>query len=267
MPRRVLRIDLAGHWWLSIIVVIGILGGIRSLPAGDLVVEIKPGERVARIGVVRRFDSEGGLVRPVDPKAKYDAPYLDAVSTDKPAHFTGLQPGVYDVVLFLNDGTRIEGYHWPSFGEFEAPDDPAFRAAPPEEVATTIRKQISQTRLYENKVTPLAIVGDDVHVRVLMQLLRDDPTSFDAEFGAPVATLRYEVWQYTNQFGAWTRDKQSKVLHRILEAKSALHKHTWLWEVELGGVRVSADTRPGRVEYRLPDDLRTLPGLRGGSPE
>ncbi len=267
MPRHAPRIDLVGHWWPAIIVVIGLFGGIRSLPAGDLVVEIKPGERVARIGVVRRFDTDGGLVRAVDPKAKFDAPYLDAVSTDKPARFTGLEPGVYDMVLFLNDGTRIEGYHWPPFGEFEAPDDPAFRDAPPEEVSETIREQISHTRFYENKVTPLAMAGNEEHVRVLMQLLRDDPTSFDAEFGAPVATLRYEIWQYTNQFGGWTRDKQGKVLHRMLEARAMQQQRTWLWDTELGGVKVTDAVDTKRVEYQLADDLRDLPGLRRKSSE
>ena len=36
---------------------------------------------------------------------------------------------------------------------------------------------------YENKVVPLYLSGDEKQVRILMQLVRDLPTSYDAEYG------------------------------------------------------------------------------------
>lgn len=247
--------------WLVIGTVLANLFSLGSVTAGDLVVSVTPADRVARLGVARRFDDDGALVRPVDPRARFDAPYLDFVTESSPARFENLPAGTWDVILFLDDGTRLEGYHWPMFNEFEDPDDPAFQHPPSDEVAEIIREQIAQNRYYENKVTPLALAGDDEHVRVLMQLLRDDKTSFDAQFGSPVATLRYEVWQFTNNFGGWTRDKGARVLHRILEARDRMHTRTWLWEEKLGGIRIADDGESVRLEYEL--DEKLLEGLVG----
>jgi hypothetical protein len=235
-----------------------------SVTAGDLVVSVTPANRVARLGVVRRFDDEGALVRPVDPKAQFDAPYLDFVSESSPARFENLPAGIYDIIMFLDHGTRLEGFHWPMFGEFEDPEEPAFQHPPSDEVGEIIREQIAQNRYYENKVTPLALAGDDEHVRVLMQLLRDEKTSFDAQFGAPVDTLRYEVWQFTNHFGGWTRDKGAKVLHRILDARDRMNTRTWLWDRALGGIRITDDGDPVRLAYELDETtLKGLVGLKG----
>ncbi len=231
------------------------------LSAGELAVTIEPAERVARVAVVRRFNLDGTPARKVDPKAKFESPHCDGSTNGHEARFRDLQPGVYDVIVFLKDGTRLEGYHWPPFGEFDDPDLPAFKTPPPEDVAELIREKIAGTRYHENKVTPLALAGSEKQVRVLMQLLRDRKTSFDAEFGAPVATLRYEIWQYTNHFGGWTRDRHSKVLHRILDAKSNVRKRTWLWDPQLGGLRVSRTNAGQKLTYRIPRNLKSLPGL------
>lgn len=230
--------------------------------AAEIAIKLEPGDRVAWFGIVRRFNDDGTLARPVDPKATFDRPYCDRRIEGFGGRIDGLKPGIYDLIVFLKDGTRLEGFHWPVFGEFDDPRDAAFSRRPPEEVESLIKDQIAQTAYYENKVTPLAFAGNDERVRVLMQLLRDKPTSFDAEYGAPVATLRYEIWQFTNHFGGWTRDKQSKVLHRILEAKAKTHRRTWLWDRALGGIRL-ADRQPaGNIRYEIPADLSKLPGLR-----
>ena len=63
----------------------------------------------------------------------------------------------------------------------------------------------------------------------------------------------------------WTRDKQSKVLHRILEARAKQQQRTWLWDAKLGGMKVTDSADAMRIEYQLPDDLQKLPGLSSSS--
>jgi hypothetical protein len=236
--------------------------GSAWLSAGELSVTIEPADRVASVGVVRRFAGDGTLVRPVDPKAQFEAPHRDAVTERVPATFSDLKPGTYDLIIFLKDGTRLEGFHVPVFDELEEAGGDSFSRPASEEVQAEIRRQIKAGRYYENKVTPLFLRGDDEHVRVLMQLLRDEPTSLDAEFGTPVATVRYELWQFTNRFGTWSRDRKSKVLHRVLESKDRLRKRRWLWASELGGIRITDEKLRQKATYRLPDRLSDLPGLQ-----
>ncbi|MBS0266866.1 MAG: hypothetical protein JSS02_33375 [Planctomycetes bacterium] len=239
-----------------------LLTGMSRLPAGELTVSIEPAERVASIGVVRRFGEDGQLLRPVDPKATFAAPYRDAKSESAPATFRDLPAGTYDVIVFLKDGTRLEGFHMPVFDELDETGPEAFSQPSSEEVQTEIRRLIKAGRYYENQVTPLFIRGNDEHARVLVQLVRDEPTSLDAEFGAPVASVRYELWQFTNRFGTWSRDRKSKILHRVLEAKAQLHKRRWLWTNTLGGIRLTADRLVQRVTFQIPERWTDLPGLQ-----
>jgi hypothetical protein len=239
-----------------------VLGDAQTSVPGELRISIEPGSRVASIGVVRRFNDDGTLARKVDPRAKFESPFCDRQSKGASARFTGLKPGNYDVIVFLKDGTRIEGFHWPIFNEFDDPDDPAFKSPPAGDVQKLIREKIAAARYYENKVAPLAMAGNKEKVRVLMQLLRDEKTSFDKQFGAPVATLRYEVWQFTNHLGGWTRDRHSKVLHRILDARAKVRKRTWLWDRKLGGLRLTRERSSVKLEYRIPENTKSLPGLR-----
>jgi hypothetical protein len=84
-----------------------LLAGISRLPAGELIVSIEPAERVASIGIVRRFDEDGKPLRAVNPKATFIAPHRDAKSESSPATFRELPEGTYDVIVFLKDGTRL----------------------------------------------------------------------------------------------------------------------------------------------------------------
>jgi hypothetical protein len=154
---------------------------------------------------------------------------------------------------------RIEGFHYPPVREF----DPVLIHQPgvPAAARDWIAGHIDKSRHYENKVTPLYFVGDHKQVRVLVQLLRDKPTSYDGQFGQPVATLRHEVWQYTNQYGGWAKHRRTKVLDRILMPKDQLREWTWMWVPQLGGIKVGE--RPVKVSFRFPDlsNSGALPGL------
>ncbi len=222
-----------------------------SFPS-DLQLRLTNAERVTFVGAFRRWDADGNPRQQVNSKAKIETPAVDAQAEsneDGLWTFRKLSPGRYDLVLLAKDRVRIEGFHYPPIAEFDsalASNAPA----PPDEVRDWIRKDIANVRHYENKVMPLFMIGDRKQVRVFMQLLRDDPTSFDADFGAPVATLRHEVWQYTNRAGGWVKERKTKVVDRVLSATSELRRWTWVWIPELGGIEI-ADS-PIRIAYPLP---------------
>lgn len=247
---------------VTILVIIGAsLPGNQPLTGGELILTLQNDKHVTFVGAVKRWDDDGNHRRPVDPKARIDKPAVDAVAK-KMSHgrwsFTDLSPGRYDLVIMTDKQQRIEGFHYPPVLEF----DQALRHKNLASKSTSqwIRADIAKSRHYENKVTPLYLAGDEKQVRVLVQLLRDKPTSFDATFGQPVATLRHEVWQYTFRFGAWSKEKRTKVLDRLLMGKTLLRRWTWVWAPQLGGIKVGSSTA---ISYKLPDvfDAKTTRGL------
>jgi hypothetical protein len=229
--------------------------------AADLTLELETTRSVRLVGAMRRWDADGNPVRPVDPQARIEAPHVDATGRCVAAGrwlLSGLEPGRYDLVILADDRLRVEGFSCPPVREFDPFLDPDVQA--PATIAATIGQKIAADRHYENKVTPLFFVGQEPAVRVLLQLLRDEPTSFDAEFGRPVATLRHELWQYTFRYGAWSKEKRTRVLDRVILSRDDLRRWTWLWDPHLGNIEV---TDAGKaVHYVLPNDLRAGP-LRG----
>jgi hypothetical protein len=234
--------------------------------AGDLIIELGTAQPVSLVGAIQRWD-EGGKARfPVDPKAKLDDPRVDARAVSQGGGgwvFRNLAPGCYDLVILTSGRGRIEGFRYPPISEFDsflAPD----AKAPDEETREWIIKHIAKSPHYENKVTPLFLAGDEKQVRILVQLVRDKPTSFDADFGAPVATVRHEVWQYANSYGGWVKDRRTEVFDRILMARSEFHRWTWVWEPRLGGITVSVP--PMTLTYHLPERFDPA-GDRGWFPD
>lgn len=230
--------------------------------SGDLELKLTNAKRVTFVGAFRRWDADGNPLKLVNPKAKIETPEVDAQAEsneDGQWTFRKLSPGRYDLVILAKDRTRIEGFHYPPIAEFDAAL-PSNSPSPPDEVRDWIRKDIAAARHYENKVTPLFMTGDRKQVRVFMQLLRDDATSFDADFGAPVATLRHEFWQYTNRTGGWVKERKTKVVDRVLTAKSELRRWTWVWIPELGGIEITES--PIRISYQFPQAIE--PGSAAG---
>lgn len=245
--------------------VLGLVAGTppRPVAAGDLVLEVRGGGRaVTRVGAVRRWDGDGNPRVPVDPKAKIDAPRWDAEARPGPGGrwlFAGLPGGRYDLVILASGRVRVEGFHYPPVVEFEAflaPDAPA----PDADDRAAILQDVARSRHYENKVVPLFLAGDANQSRILVQLVRDQPTSYDAEAGFPVATVRHEVWRYTNRFGKWSKERPTRVLDRVLLARDEFRRWTWVWEPALGGIEVGSGTT-GR-SYSFP--ARFDPGTSTG---
>jgi hypothetical protein len=230
-------------------------GGPAPVNAGDLVVRLGGSAEVSLLGAIRHWDDDGKPRFPVDPKAKIDQPRVDARADPVGRGlwaFHDLAPGRYDLVLVLEHQVRVEGFRYPPISELD-PFLSAKSKAPDEETRAWIVDHIARSKHYENKVAPLFMAGDEKQVRILVQLVRDQPTSYDAEFRAPGATVRHEFWQYTNNYGGWVKDKRTVVLDRILLAKNELRRWTWIWEPRLGGIYVGNGTTS--LSYEPPEQF------------
>jgi len=247
----------AKQFSLAFVIVLDTLlfADLTAAPAGELVVSLGSSEGVTLVGAIRRWDDDGKAHAAVDPKAKIDSPRVDAQAEKRDGGrwiFPDLADGTYDLVILAAPRVRVEGFRYPPISEFDA-----FLAAdakePEEEIRETITKHIARSRHYENKVSPLYLAGNDKQVRILIQLVRDQPTSFDGDFGAPVATVRHEIWQYTNNYGGWVKDRRTEVLDRVIMAKSEFRRWTWVWEPKLGGIAVGK--KAASLSYELPRRL------------
>ena len=228
------------------------------LRAAKVTVDLGDSPGVTLVGALNRWDQDGNHRRPVDPKAKIDAPQVDVAAThtgDNKWVFKDLPPGKYDLLIMARDRVRIEGWHYAPVLEF----DPFFAAdaSTGDEPRQFIADHVKKSRHYENKVVPLYMGGDKKVVRVLVMLIRDQPTSYTPGAG----TIRHEIWQYTWNYGGWQKEKRTKVMDRILLQVSELRRWTWLWDARLGGVEVKSS--PITIEYELPKQSATqeLKGL------
>jgi hypothetical protein len=230
--------------------------------AGDLTIDLGSAVEVDFVGAIMRWDDDGKPRLPVDPKAKIDRPRVDAKAVRAGnGHwvFRNLAPGRYDLVILAKERLRVEGFRYPPLAEFD-PFLPADAKGPEDETRDWIVSHIAKSQHYENKVSPLFLAGDDKQVRILVQLVREKPTSFDADFGAPVATVRHEIWQYTSNYGGWVKDRRTELLDRILLARSEFQRWAWVWEPRLGGIEVG--TKAVSLSYELPErfDRRSAKG-------
>ncbi len=239
-------------------------------PAGDLTVDLGPhAQGVTLVGALNRFDTDGLPRTPIDPKAAIDNPRLDATATRQPDNtwrFQNLPLGRYDLVLI--DPTkriRLEGFHYPPITDFD-PFLPPTAPEPDPDARADLTADIAAARHYENKVAPLYLATNDKadQVRILMQLVRDLPTSFDADYGTPVATVRHEIWQYTYRYGAWSKDRKTAVLDRLLLPRAQFHKWTWLWSPSLGNLEI--DGTPAKISFAYPLRVDAAARLQGWLP-
>jgi len=235
-----------------------------SAIAGELILKLDNGQGVTFVGAIRRWDADGNLIKPINAKAKIDSPEVTAAATaqsDNRWRFTKLSPGRYDLVILKRNRIRIEGFHYPPILEFD-PFFPPTGKEPTADVRAWIVKDIAKGRHYENKVCPLFLAGEKEQVRILIQLVRDLPTSYDDEAGFPVATVRHEVWQYTYRYGGWSKERLTKILDRILLPRSEFQRWTWAWEPRLGGIEVG--TKTVNLVYHMPATLEKT--VRGWFP-
>ncbi len=252
MRRRLPHLVLLSVLWLP----------TAASSAADLTVNLSGSEKITYVGAFQRWDMDGNPTRPVNQKAKIDQPEVDAVATragEGKWVFKNLKPGKYDLVLMGDNRLRIEGWEYAPVLEF----DPFFSptaGVTDEAVRDNIVGDVQKARHYENKVVPLQLGGDSKNVRVLVMLIRDKQTSYEGDFPG-AATMRFEIWQYDYQYGGWTKNRRTRVMHRVLLHRDDLRKWTWLWEPKLGAIEVGS--KDVSLDYTVPGRSdQTLKGLR-----
>jgi len=229
--------------------------------AAKLTVVLKGDRQIKFVGAVQRWDGDGNPLHLPNQKEKIDEPDIDAKAECTGRErwvFSNLPPGKYDLIILAEGRLRIEGFQFAPVKEFDpflSPND-----TPEEETRKRITEHISQSRHYENRVQPLYLAGDKKAVRVLVMLIRNRPTSYEAEFPG-AATIRHEIWQYSWQYGDWQKEKRTQVLNRLILHRDELRKWTWLWDPKLGGLDVGQ--KDTLFEYQLPNqsEQNKLPGL------
>lgn len=237
--------------------------GIAPCPsfAAELTVEMSNSQNVTFVGAIQRWDQDGNHRKLPDAKAKIDAPAVDATAEKTNGDrwvFKDISAGKYDLVILAKDRIRIEGFQYVPVKEF----DPfvSLDSVVDEETRDFIVDDIKKSPHYENKVEPLYLAGDKKAVRVLVMLIRDKPTSYEAE-SPGAATMRHEIWQYSWNYGSWQKEKRTKVIDRILMPRDQLRKWTWLWDPKLGGIELK--DQPVGLKYELPKStpVEQLKGL------
>ena len=229
--------------------------------AEALTVRLANAADVDFVGAIGRWDADGNLRALPDPKAKIDAPVVDAKADAIGGgrwRFENLPKGKYDLVILAKERVRIEGFQFAPVKEF----DPFFPATATvdEETGKEIRRQIETSRHYENRVEPLYLGGDKTAVRALVMLLRDKPTSYESE-SPGAATIRHELWEFSWRYGVWEKEKRTKVLDRLLLPRDELRKWTWLWDKKLGGLEIK--DQDASIEYEMPKaGEKKIAGLR-----
>lgn len=232
----------------------------RRAEAGRLTVDLGRSQGVVSVGALMRWDKSGDAVKQVNKDAKIDQPEVAATAKNLGGGkwvFGDLKPGRYDLVIMLQNKTRIEGFGYPpvlDFDPFFPPD-----ASVDEDIRAFIDGDIRKSEHYENKVEPLYMGTNKEKkaVRVLVQLLRDKATTYKAGAG----TMRHEIWQYDWLYGGWKKTQRTRVLDRIIMQVSDLRQWHWLWDPKLGDIQIGADAV--EVKYSVPEkpDPAQLKGL------
>jgi hypothetical protein len=219
--------------------------------AATLAVDLDNAQGVTLVGAIGRWDRDGNHRKLPDPKAKIDAPVVDAAAVHQGGGhwvFEDLSAGKYDLVILADGRRRIEGFQYAPVKEFNPFFPPG--ASTDDETRRFILDDVKKSAHYENKVEPLYLGGDQKAVRVLVMLIRDKPTSYESDFPG-AATLRHEIWQYTWSYGGWQKEKRTRVLDRTMLHRDELRQWTWLWDPKLGGIEVGG--KPVGIRYALPN--------------
>lgn len=227
--------------------------------AAKLTVDLGNAKGVRSVGAFMRWDKNGDAIKQVNKDAKIDHPEVTASAKDAGGGrwvFSDLKPGRYDLVIML-DKNRIEGFSYPPVLDF----DPFFPvdSVVEEDAREFIENDIRKSQHYENKVEPLYLGTDKDKkaVRVLVQLIRDLPTSYTPGAG----TMRHEIWQYDWLYGGWKKNQRTRVLDRIIMQVSDLRRWHWLWEPKLGDIQIK--TSDVEIKFQVPGspDPTRLKGL------
>jgi len=119
---------------------------------------------------------------------------------------------------------------------------------------------VNGLKIFENKKRVLDLDGTGTRARVLVEKLRDTPTTLPVK--EPTAFWRTEIFDFQKYYGGWTKEKYTVIVRQRVSIQ-VFRTYRWMFEKRLGGIRVAADGVTTVPEYAVP---QTLDPARGRVP-
>jgi len=116
---------------------------------------------------------------------------------------------------------------------------------------------VNNLKIFENKKRVLEIEGTSKQARVLVEKLRDKPTTLAAK--EPMAIWRVEIFDFRKYYGGWTKEKYHVIVRERVPIRR-FRTYRWVFEKRLGGIQVGADSVTTVPEYEIPDKLDAARG-------
>ena len=222
------------------VVLLAALGGRAAAENGSLILRL---EGKTQVRAAEAVDRSGRQRFPGAPDAEGST-----------WEFMQLPAGLYDVVLSTPLGT-VEGVRMTivdMLGRVEEPGGEHGTLSA--RSRRTIEAKVADlfgNKMFEDQGRQLAISGHGTEARVLVEKIRDRPTSLSST--EPLVFWRVEVWPFHYQYGGWIKGKYEVVVRRKL-TRAQFMKLRWMFEPALGGVRVKAGERT-ELRYEVPESL------------
>ncbi len=111
---------------------------------------------------------------------------------------------------------------------------------------------VNNLKIFENKKRVLDLDGTGENARVLVEKIRDKPTSLSVP--EPTAFWRIEVFDFHKYYGGWNKEKYTVIVRQKVAIRK-FRTYRWMFEKRLGGIKVSADSVTTVPKYEIPDKL------------
>jgi len=116
---------------------------------------------------------------------------------------------------------------------------------------------VNNLKIFENKKRVLDLEGTSERARVLVEKLRDKPTTLSAK--EPMAIWRVEIFDFRKYYGGWTKEKYHVIVRKNVPIRK-FRTYRWMFEKRLGGMRVAADSVTTVPQYEIPAELDAARG-------
>jgi hypothetical protein len=111
---------------------------------------------------------------------------------------------------------------------------------------------VNALKIFENRKRVLDLDGTGERARVLVEKIRDLPTSLPVP--EPTAFWRVEIFHFRKYYGGWSKEKYTVIVRRKAPVRE-FRTYRWMFEKRLGGIAVTADAVTAVPAYEVPAAL------------
>ena len=174
-------------------------------------------------------------------------------------------PQVGDLVLGLISLARVRDQLPRDFDLFlETPGGKAGMIVvipvPPELTAAECKwliDWVDHLKIFENRKRVLDVDGTGERARVLVEKIRDKPTSLPVK--EPTAFWRIEIFDFRKYYGGWSKEKYTVIVRQKVPIRT-FRTYRWMFEKRLGGIDVNAVGVTPVATYEVPEKLDAARG-------